>query len=250
MTDSQQYHKLVIPPDYIPTYGGLIRIPVNTILPTGHITIREIRIIDYYFMKILLIDLLKRTTCKYTGFIALALGLYSLYYQSTDIDILKHFYDPKLVTEQKGIILRESELDSFVNNFLREIFDNIADGYILPKMHAINTTDIMSPEIILFDHNKTCKVSPDSYQLISAEPLILTDLLYMMRPHYITVLINHKYIVDKLSYIKLHNPICNTITAEKGTICGRKVRDEIMTPHIFSVVSPSHHCYTLTINTL
>lgn len=147
----------------------------------GHfISRRPLRLLDYRFMRVLLTRLIHINqtdkSLQYLASIMLSFGLCSLEHQlklikmrysglnktsmhfkeiQTSIKAMEQYYKPESIIEQTGVRIAETSNDSYTMGFLQELFKDIFDGFISPRLyspfHTEKPKSMMSPEIILFN---------------------------------------------------------------------------------------------------
>jgi hypothetical protein len=147
----------------------------------GHfISTRPIRLLDYRFMKVILSRLIHTNNAnksiQYIASIIMSFGLCSLKHQinlikqryiSLDkntseykhihesIKAMEKYYKPKFLIEQTGVRVAETTNDIYTMGFLQELFKDLFDGFISPRMyspfHTEKDNSMMSPEIIIFN---------------------------------------------------------------------------------------------------
>lgn len=209
---SKEYIELDWEQSWPPLYGKLITIPKNTILwrsydksfpaigdrfayyssqpiasgyknnnsrELGHfISSRNLNLIDYRYMRVLLSRLIQmNTTNKATQYLASIMTSFGLCSLKHQIDLLKiryrdsinktntqiaksikameKYYKPNSLLEQTGIRVAETTNDIFTMGFLQELFKGVFDGFISPRLyspfHIEKDGSMMSPEIIIFN---------------------------------------------------------------------------------------------------
>lgn len=134
-----------------------------------------LRLLDIRFMKVLISQLFNenkstKTDINTLASTSLAFGLCSLKHQVELLKIKyknsKDFLEEKLkavssvlepynIIEQPGYRLGETNNDAFVMGFLKELFSNLIDGFISPRMyspfHTEKTEHTFNAELIVFD---------------------------------------------------------------------------------------------------
>jgi hypothetical protein len=202
---------------FYPLYGSPIILPKDTILWRGHslkyptlqnrptffgsketasgynrnnstelssfITVRDLRIVDIRYLKVLLKDLFQEIKTKHhiqsdinmIKIVTISLGLCSLHHQLQLIHnvygnvnnlldgfkALYKFYNNDTFNnfiERDGVRIGETTTDGYTMAFIKGLFENIFDGIISPRLyspfHIEKKGTTISPELILFTPHK------------------------------------------------------------------------------------------------
>lgn len=153
----------------------------NNTRELGHfITTKPIKLMDYRFMRVLLSRLIAINShdksLQQLVSILISFGLCSLGHQielvkmrykdlnkasasykviEKSIKAMNEYYKPGTLIEQTGVRVAETTNDTFTMGFLQELFKDVFDGFISPRMyspfHIEKPNSTMSPEIILFN---------------------------------------------------------------------------------------------------
>jgi hypothetical protein len=162
------------------------------------VTSREVNLIDYRFMRVLLSRLIHLNTSEkaieYLASIMLSFGLCSLGHQielakmryvipqmKGAIKAMEQYHKRGQLIEQTGVRIAETTNDIFTMGFLQELFKGIFDGFISPRLfspfHVEKDKSMMSPEVILFNP-KDSGIKEISYPHKSSISLLsINDLL-------------------------------------------------------------------------
>jgi hypothetical protein len=99
----------------------------------------------------------------------IAFGLSSLYHQIALMSIryrgivlpglehLKRIYSKDALIEQEGVRVGETNNDGYVMAFLKELFRDVADGFVAPRISTqfhVEKHETINPEVILFNPEK------------------------------------------------------------------------------------------------
>lgn len=147
----------------------------------GHfVSNRPLRLLDYRFMRVLLTRLIhiNKTdkSLQHLASIMLSFGLCSLEHQiklikmrysglkktsksfkeiQASIRAMEEYYKPDSIIEQTGVRIAETSNDTYTMGFIQELFKDIFDGFISPRLyspfHTEKAKSMMSPEIIIFN---------------------------------------------------------------------------------------------------
>jgi hypothetical protein len=147
----------------------------------GHfVTTRPIKLMDYRFMRVLLSRLISTnshdTAIQELAAIMMSFGLCSLGHQiemvkmryrdlhktsdeykqiEESLQAMEQYYKPGNIIEQTGVRIAETTNDTYTMGFLQELFKDVLDGFISPRMYSPFHTEkyrsMMSPEMILFN---------------------------------------------------------------------------------------------------
>jgi hypothetical protein len=106
------------------------------------------------------------------------------------IRALEEYYKADNIIEQTGVRIAETTNDTYTMGFLQELFKDVFDGFISPRLyspfHTEKAKSMMSPEIILFNPKASGIIDLSSYPKLSNIKVIsISDLLKS----------NHSYIV-------------------------------------------------------
>lgn len=144
------------------------------------VTTRPLKLLDYRFMRVLLTRLISSNThdkaIQYLASIMMSFGLCSLGHQidmvkmrykdlnktsnsykqiEESINALTNYYKPGNIIEQMGFRIAETTNDTYTMGFLQELFKDVFDGFISPRLyspfHTEKANSLMSPEMILFN---------------------------------------------------------------------------------------------------
>ncbi len=144
------------------------------------VSTRPLKLLDYRFMRVLLSRLISINShdkaIQYLASIMLSFGLCSLGHQidmvkmrysglnktsdahkqiEQSIKALTKYYKPGNIIEQSGVRIAETTNDTYTMGFLQELFKDVFDGFISPRLyspfHTEKTNSLMSPEMILFN---------------------------------------------------------------------------------------------------
>jgi hypothetical protein len=178
------------------------------------ITTRHLKILDLRFMKVLLSRLIQTNSSDKTlqsfASAILSFGLCSLRHQinlvkmrygnlknSNEYNIiqqslveLERYYTPKSIIEQVGVRIAETTNDIYTMGFLQALFDGVVDGFISPRLyspfHVEKKGHMMSPELIIFNPQKSCIKQmieyPDKSKIIIKS---IQELIYQNHGHII-----------------------------------------------------------------
>jgi hypothetical protein len=142
-------------------------------------TTKQLKLLDVRFLKVLLTDLLQEYSGDIVKKTTIAFGLCSFAHQ---LRLMKDVYEEsimknkepgykamlsKLYTngdkEQPGVRVAETSNDGWVMAVLREVFDDVADGFISPELDThYHPSGKQHPELIVFNPKKSGIVELDA----------------------------------------------------------------------------------------
>lgn len=153
----------------------------NNTRELGHfVSTRQLKLVDYRFMRVLLSRLISTNShdkaIQSLASIMLSFGLCSLGHQielikmrykdlnkstheykqiQESINAMEKYYKPSNIIEQTGVRVAETTNDVYTMGFLQELFKDIFDGFISPRLYSPFHTEkpdtLMSPEIVIFN---------------------------------------------------------------------------------------------------
>jgi hypothetical protein len=84
--------------------------------------------------------------------------LTKIFEDTDELNALKNIYKEDSLIEQDGVRVGETVIDAFTMSFLKDLFENFADGFISPRLktpYHIEKNGQMNPEMIIFNPDKS-----------------------------------------------------------------------------------------------